>query len=389
MIFWTSFIRKYLIKKPKLTINKIVFFHPEGNINNNPNLSGIVSLLCEKGWLVDIVSTQRNDIYQSVPCQNSNMILVNDYFAKNEFKKLCNYFNEKGIPTLFVGVDRGVIEASIFARYYGKRYGLLSYEIFYLSETNLGFKKPEIKASRALDFVIVQDPVRKDDLTRENRITTNNFFYVPVAPIGPSQALEVKPRYFHRRYGLDDDIKIALHIGSIARWSCCDKLLSTLSHWPDKWRLVLHNRYKIDDETMKFIKRYCSDRRKLIIADKPFDSIYEMSEYIQSADLGIAFYRGIYENASDGRNIQNIGMSSGKIAIYLQHGVPVAVYGNIEYEKIIRKEGLGMVIDKIEDFTPVAFDDNTIARCRGFFDNNLDLRLTLRPWLDFIEKYRS
>ena len=39
-----------------LTMKKIMVIHPEGNLNNNPNLAGIVEILCENGYVVDIYS---------------------------------------------------------------------------------------------------------------------------------------------------------------------------------------------------------------------------------------------------------------------------------------------------------------------------------------------
>lgn len=37
-------------------MKKIMIIHPEGNLNNNPNHTGIVEILCEQGYLVDIYS---------------------------------------------------------------------------------------------------------------------------------------------------------------------------------------------------------------------------------------------------------------------------------------------------------------------------------------------
>jgi hypothetical protein len=47
---------------------KILIVHPEGNINNNPNLTGIVEILCENGYKVDIYSLRRSNIYQYSWC---------------------------------------------------------------------------------------------------------------------------------------------------------------------------------------------------------------------------------------------------------------------------------------------------------------------------------
>lgn len=48
----------------------ILFIHPEGNINNNPNLYGIVEILTEKGYKVDVLSFLKPGIYQQNPKNN-------------------------------------------------------------------------------------------------------------------------------------------------------------------------------------------------------------------------------------------------------------------------------------------------------------------------------
>ena len=48
---------------------KITVIHPEGNINNNPHLSGFVDLLCESGFDVQVISPIKPQIYQNKPIQ--------------------------------------------------------------------------------------------------------------------------------------------------------------------------------------------------------------------------------------------------------------------------------------------------------------------------------
>ncbi len=55
---------------------KILIIHPEGNINNNPNLTGIVEILCENNYLVHICSPTRKDICQESPCDGATLSLV-------------------------------------------------------------------------------------------------------------------------------------------------------------------------------------------------------------------------------------------------------------------------------------------------------------------------
>lgn len=61
--------------------SQILVIHLEGNINNNPKLSGTAELLCRQGYLVDIVSPKRR-FPQLAPCKGSRLLLFEDRFVK-------------------------------------------------------------------------------------------------------------------------------------------------------------------------------------------------------------------------------------------------------------------------------------------------------------------
>jgi hypothetical protein len=98
-----------------------------------------------------------------------------------------------------------------------------------------------------------------------------------------------------------------------------------------------------------------------------------MSEFIQSADLGFALYQPTYKTIWEGRNIKHIGLSSGKIATYLQHGVPVATNELGEISNLIRKFGAGQVFSLNKLFIPENPSAESIVACKALFEKHLDL----------------
>jgi hypothetical protein len=109
-------------------------------------------------------------------------------------------------------------------------------------------------------------------------------------------------------------------------------------------------------------------------------------------NLGIAFYKAGYPYIQQGKNIEHIGMSSGKISTYLQHGIPVMVNEIGEMAAHVRNHALGIVVESPKDipeklvrFAPEASREN----CYTFFSEKLDLDKTITPLLKEIETILS
>ena len=54
-------------------MKRILLIHPEGNINNNPNLSGLAEILCETGFDLHVVSLRIPGMYQQPPAPGVTM----------------------------------------------------------------------------------------------------------------------------------------------------------------------------------------------------------------------------------------------------------------------------------------------------------------------------
>jgi hypothetical protein len=283
---------------------------------------------------------------------------------------------------LIIGVDRdGIIEASFLSQLMGIPCGFISYEIFFKDETGSNFKKEEIGACKYIDFAVCQDDVRSSSLSEENHIPFEKIIQIPVAGRGLKKG--EKTRYLHTLLNIPFDKKIALFMGSIVKWSMIRELVQSVDNWPDEWVLVLHNRYGLNT----LIRDIQSN--KIYISRESYSKPDDLSIMLHSVDLGIALYNPTFEGIYTGKNLKYLGLSSGKIATYLQHGIPVLTNENGLIGDYIREYEAGYIVHKIEEI-PELLDKINLSggqdNCYSLFNKYLNLDMHINPLLNKIEK---
>lgn len=376
----------------------ILIIHPEGNLNNNPNLSGIVEIMCEKGYSIDIFSLKRKLIAQKTLCQGSQIFIFDGIqdtnagvclLASKVFsspRELAQHIRSvyKGYD-IVIGVDRGIIEASIIANALEIPYGLISYEIFFADEAGSQFKQIEIQACQNLSFAICQDEIRSTQLSKENKILHERIIKIPVAGRGVKQG--EKNWYFYDKFGIDRSKKIALVTGSIATWTMAYELVESVKHWDREWVLVLHNRYGLEEGIFNFYRQY-NDKPNIYFSLDPAESIQDMHILLHCGDLGIALYKPNRQCIWTGNNLKYIGMASGKISTYLQHGLPLLINEIGEMSRYVEQYKLGISLREGDFINPGILENDIRVykeRCYDFFKNKLDLNITILPFLNKID----
>ena len=387
-------------------MKKILLIHPEGNINNNPNLTGIVEILCENGYAVEIVSPLRRDLFQKQPCEGSSLRLIDfsdfghalyyGFLLPQDLNatsaSLVSYINNTfGKVDFIFGVDRGIIEASVVSQALKVPYGLISYEIYSVEETNKEFKEPEILACRGISFAVCQDRVRSSLLSRENHIPLDIIIDIPVAGRG-FRPTSRKTYKIHDSLSLSHDTKIALYMGSITyAWSMIGDLLKTIPDWPSDWVLLLHHRYG-PQASEELFQQFPFLRNSDKVFLSPFQHLdfNELPQILQDVDLGLAFYLPQHDDFTAGNNLKYIGMASGKIATYLQHGLPIMVNEIGLWSDVVRDFEIGCVIKSAHEI-PNVLKNLTSAvlgeyrsNIRRFYETSFDLNLTVQPLLRHI-----
>ncbi len=359
---------------------KIIIIHPEGNLNNNPNLIGIIEILCEQGYQVHYYAPVGENGPAQSPCPGATIFLIENGHL---------YLHDR--YDLVIGVDRGIIPAVQVAKDLEAPCGYISYEIFFTDETGLVYKLPEIQACQQIAFAVTQDEVRASLLARENQIAPEKIIRIPVAGKG---ILSGDPTYvLHETLNLDKDKKIALYMGSInSRWTMIDQLLASTAGWDDSWALVLHHRYGNTQDVLTELRQQYPQAKNIYFSPFQNLSFQELHKLIQTADLGIALYNPQYTDRYNGKNLQYIGLASGKIATYLQHGVPVLINEIGQMADYVRQAQLGVVI---QDANGIPQALNQISKqsrafyqenCFKFFSSYMDLSVTIQPLIEQVNQ---
>jgi hypothetical protein len=249
---------------------------------------------------------------------------------------------------------------------------LLSTELTTPSEQRQ--KQRERELSRRASFVIVQDEERARLLVEDNELDGRRVVLVPNSP--PGSARRLPSRAWHARFGLAEPQRVVLHAGSLGAWTAIDRLVAAAAAWPEQWVLVVHTRYDADSSPYVERLRSDADPRRVFFSLKPVER-HAYDELIDAADVGLAFYVATSESAYTQRNIQTIGLSSGKLAYYLRAGLPVVVNREASIATQVEREGCGIAVDH-PDAVSAALGDIaeryqafSTAACR-FFDEHLE-----------------
>lgn len=354
--------------------NIITVFHPDGNLAYNPSLSALVSFLIEDGYIVEYLynSTAESPRAES-SCLRLTRIspLLRKFIAlRRKLPWLSALLFRIGAslarlerPSLVIGVDRdGIILAAGYASIHYSPLALLSYEIYFASESGKDFKSFEIRACSNLSFAVCQDRVRSRLLSDENSIPSSKIINIPVSPSSSISSVPSSPFSLRETLGITQQY-IALYSGSIARWAMMDELLDTLSSWPRNWALVLHGRYRLDSSIRlidSLLQSNVYSTNGLVLDEESYVNI------IRSVDLGLAFYNPTYESCSTGENIKSIGLSSGKVSCYLSQGIPVCINSIGELSDLVHLYGAG-IVNPVEDIAGIlpALDANILLRMRS------------------------
>ncbi|MBV9598425.1 MAG: hypothetical protein JOZ87_16380 [Chloroflexi bacterium] len=249
---------------------------------------------------------------------------------------------------------------------------LLSYELSTPADRQL--KAHESALSQQAAFVIVQDEERGRLLADDNRLDWSRVVLVPNAPGGPAR--RQPGRYWHTRFDLPADARVVIHSGSLGAWTGIDSIVESATSWPAGWVLVIHTRF--DAESSAYVEglRASADPRRVYFSLKPVPR-QEYDPLIDGADVGLAFYVPQSGSAFTQRNVQTIGLSSGKLAYYLRAGLPVIVNRAASIAEVVDTQALGASVEDARqiaaalDQVAAAYSQYSAGALR-YFDAHLD-----------------
>lgn len=187
------------------------------------------------------------------------------------------------------------------------------------------------------EFTIIQDEARAKLLIRDNRIPPAQVVYLPNAPLG--EANSWKTTILRDQLGLETGRKVILQAGSVDRWTQSLELARAARSWPNHLAMVFHVPLPLQTRYhQEFLTQI--DGRQTYLSQRSLD-LNQLIHLIRSADIGVALYAA----SENDPNMFTMGLASGKIAHYLQGGLPLVASGLPTIRKFVDQFRCGLCVD--------------------------------------------
>jgi len=369
---------------------RILIIHTDGNTFNNPSLKCVIDLLLGKGCEIDLRYPKSN---APMPSPRGVRLLPYGRIAKHVKANVFDRLASRRLATLcvraeklalyrdydlIIGVDRqGLIEAGILHRLTGTPYVFFSFEIMFASETSVRYKALEREAAAGVSLWLVQDEARARQLELENGLQAANRFLLPLASAGAGAP---GPRRLRDLLGVPEDMHVAIAIGSVEGWSMTGRILQSVAGWPRGWALIVHERYGRTRERLRAELAQVAHLvgRTIFLSHTAPEMVDDMGAVLAGIAVGLAFYEPDFKGSYTGRNLQHLGMASGKISTYLRYGVPVILNDIGLYPGEARHFGFGRVAEAPEQIAAhlnLCRDEHCGSSARRYFLEKLDFNV--------------
>jgi len=345
------------MKSPVPFLGRIAIAYRGSNIDSIPCLCNLLWALAETGYEVDVFCLQ--DSVYIAPSFSSSAINVFANYPGWRARGLLGFVGNSKILALFalrrhmrrryvslIGVDaQGLIDAADFNRFLKVPVIYFSTEILPLDEIDSdslrAAKEREIEICKDVKMVVIQDEERAELLRRDVDIPLSKFVFLPNSPRGSSKRR--RSSFLRRRFGLAENDLIVLHTGTVASWACVHQLVVSTWEWPKDVVLIIHNRRRgAWSSEYDRVLRFLAKKSRVFFSDEPVSAaVYP--DIVASADIGIVFYEPSFDALTNGKNIQHIGLSSGKLAYFLQAGIPIIANDISAVGRIVRQYKCGIL----------------------------------------------
>ena len=336
--------------------SRFAFVSTQKGVSTVPSFLGLVNFLIEQGYKIDIYAV-RDFIFPPLHFNNENVRIITlpEGFNQGQigwrfqfFLKWLPYLIKKSREenySLILGIEPwGLILSGLTARFFRLPFVYFSLELYFSND----LKSPYLKIlklmekwfSRQACFSIIQDWNRAELLIKENGINKEKVEILPNAPWG--QARMERTKYLHQELNIPISLPVVLYLGGIGPWTQSLELARHAKAWDFPSAMVFHSRSILRGEYGDDFRREV-DGTRVFFSDHPLDGD-KVSSLVASGDIGIAFYNVNNEQ----RNVYNMGLSSGKIAHYLQLGLPIVTSSLPSVQRYVDKYGCGICVDRVD-----------------------------------------
>ena len=388
-------------------MNKVFFFSGGGDDFTNPTLIAFFKILLKKRVSVVLFSgKQVMDLPEDL--NGIKVIQLNEYRGIGYtrlprrpyyiYRTIRSFYEIKRLlgdthGQIVIGIDPpGLIMAHQVSKLLNKpKLGYFSFEIFFWDELqtrdHYRLKRREVKASRELNFCLIQDPLREDLLRKENKFNSKcHFFHIPVSPIKDNEII-------NQIAMSQDQLKIILP-GAVTDRNGYDHMLGIMeSNWNNKYYVEFHSPRKVESSNtyVQRIKYLQSKGLPVYFHDEPFVNARDYWDYLCQFDVGLSLYiPNDGRTLHGGRNVKYMGLSSGRFSTYMMLGIPTITTENEILKQLNVKYPFGKVIKNIKQELPAALEDiieNYQWYHRGalkLYDEKLNPKPAIDNLLDFI-----
>jgi glycosyltransferase involved in cell wall biosynthesis len=423
---------------------RIAIFFPAPNLGALRTLLDAATLLADKGYLVEIytlshpfhppsisthpaivINTECSEIFLDGGVGIPKMIYGRDgrfirwagrfshwvgrlvhWFGISFYRPLrrrrFNVFfrsRHRSLPYVcLIGMNRygqGLIEAAAYAELLGVPLINWSLELSFMaeqqSEKQRQRKSQEIECSRKAVFTIIQDKWRAQALADENSLPLSSMVLVPNAPMGAARR-KSNPTY-RERLGIPAGKKLILCSGNIGYTTMNLEIIEAANSLPDEYMLVIQSRQSPSpkfDYASRMVRKANPERVKLFFDPVPTESYRAL---VDAADVGICFYRPCEAASMEpySKNMDIVGLSSGKLSDYLYSGLPVIVNDTKGPKDLVLAHQCGKCVNEGGDLESALkelfrdYEDYSRNACRCF-DEELELGKFFQPVVERISR---
>lgn len=178
--------------------------------------------------------------------------------------------------------------------------------------------------------------------------------------------------------------------GQVSAYNLVPELLMTLNAWPDEWVLLLNAPV---DNALRDLEnlglRNFLENPRLYFSYAASRDVDSMSYILNGVSCGLALYSDMGDTVQFGDNVKLLGRSSGKIATYARHGIPIIsnVTGLAKLD--IEAFQAGIVVDRISELPQSLSNldvESMSLNAKRYFTELLDYRLYQDHLMDEIKE---
>ena len=389
-------------------MKSIVILTTKTDTFSNPTLTLLIEKLIEKNYTILFYGSEQTMVPEEIkPKLNYYPLPFRFYhFQKNlkslkkvtgQYLNLYKNLKIKNKADTVICVDpMGLVIAGRLRTLIKVRLIYASFEIFFKEEFKSDpkeiIKDLEVKYSKYADMVLIQDG-RREKLLRE----TNNFrdsvkfIHIPVSPKKINTG--IRKHNVHSELNIPESKTIVIYSGTLRKWSGINKILDLFNdRWnPDFWLVIhSHNLPDEEDEILKKINCHISSKKNISFHGKPFDNFRDYAEFLSGCDIGIATYFPDGDDVFAGKNIEEIGLASGKFSSYMMIGIPTITTQNSMYKELNKKYNFGETIADVAQIPEALVKikneyEKKTAGCKEIFERELNPEPGIESLMEYIK----